>query len=516
MDAVDPKKLRAVRLGGELRGLLGKAQDEFLAYEDSFEEFAHEIGVSIALQNLAASLSQVFPIIARLRTAKFMLNKKFKADVLFAFQEFNSYYTSLFMELSMSVARRSGIVLPLPSPVRPAPVEEPAPAPPELPAPAPVEELPPLPVPEEPGNAEVKAERLCLQAHGHYFGYRQAENPEQAFQLYQKDKATYHKAPQKQRELHALALVRFTQAAENGHKDAQFHKDVVQACAWYKRAAEQNHIGAATALGRLLCVGSADAVEKDVVQAIHYLQRAAAEADVLALRQLGLVYAAGDDVKKDVDRATLCLRKAAAGGDHEAMYHLGVLLLSNDPDATAMQLEDSEDRFDEAVRWLLNAAAAGIVDANYVLGQTFENSKYLRDKSAALRYYTKAARARPVHAKAARRAAVMHYSGIACQVDRWKAHSLYTLAADAGDADSLNALGLMYEEGEGCDLDYRQAAACYRKAIELHNPHAHFNLGCLLSQGKGVARNSDAAQSHFQKAVELGFALAKDFLVENR
>lgn len=128
LDGVDPKKLYAIRLGGELRGLIGKAQDEFCAYEDTFVEHAGQVGVSIALQNFSASLVQVFEIVARLQTAKalFLLNKKFKREVLFAFQEINSYYTSLFMELSMAIAKRSGIVLPLPSPVKPQPpVEEP-------------------------------------------------------------------------------------------------------------------------------------------------------------------------------------------------------------------------------------------------------------------------------------------------------------------------------------------------------------------------------------------------------
>lgn len=127
LDSVDPRKLVAIRLGGELRGLLGKAQDEFCAYEAAFAEHAGHVGVSIALQNFAASLHQVFGLATRLQAAKFLLNKTFKREVTFAFQEINSYYTSLFMELSMAVARRSGIELPLPSPVKlqpPSPVAE--------------------------------------------------------------------------------------------------------------------------------------------------------------------------------------------------------------------------------------------------------------------------------------------------------------------------------------------------------------------------------------------------------
>jgi hypothetical protein len=120
LDGVNPRKLLAIRLGGELRGLLGKAADEVEAYAEAFRDHARaSVGVAIALQNLAASLQQVFPIVEKLRTAKFMLNRQFKREVTFAFQEINSYYTSLFMELSMAVAMRAGVVLPLPAQVAP-------------------------------------------------------------------------------------------------------------------------------------------------------------------------------------------------------------------------------------------------------------------------------------------------------------------------------------------------------------------------------------------------------------
>ncbi|GLD99942.1 hypothetical protein PINS_up008670 [Pythium insidiosum] len=202
LDAVDPRKLAAIRLGGELRGLLGKAQDEFLAYESSFLDHASKVGVLIALQNFAASLHQVYPIIERLQTAKFLLNRTFKRDVLFAFQEINSYYTSLFMELSMAVAQHAGVALPLPSPVRPPPivVEEP----PELP-PKPVvvvsESPPPPPAPTGQSSelarcsvlgltvtslrVEPTADQLCLEAHQLFFGHGCAVNEPQARELYQ-------------------------------------------------------------------------------------------------------------------------------------------------------------------------------------------------------------------------------------------------------------------------------------------------------------------------------------------
>lgn len=259
--------------------------------------------------------------------------------------------------------------------------------------------------------------------------------------------------------------------------------------------------------------------------------------------------------------------QAADGGNGEAMARLALVLLSAGRErilasspplpSSSVRFGDREEAHDEALRLLLTAGMTkGFTRAFFTIGELLETSAFLRDKAAALRFYTKAASATPVpssslnlaplsthvthlllfvqcHMLAARRAAAMLYSGHGCAVDKWRAHKMYSLAADAGDADALNALGLMFEEGEGCDLDFCRAAECYRTAAALHSPHAHFNLGNLLAHGKGVPRNPDAAQAHFHKvssrrrdntdhesdatltvqAVELGYSLAQQFLV---
>ncbi|GMF10484.1 unnamed protein product [Phytophthora lilii] len=306
LDSVDSRKLLAVRLGGELRGLLGKAQDEFVAYEAEFMEHVSNDGVSVALQNFSASLAQVSAIAERLRTAKFLLNRTFKREVLFAFQEINSYYTSLFMELSMAVARRSGIDLPLPAPVTPPPPPEPA----EIPAPS--------------------GDEICLEAHQYFFGHGVAKNLRKALELYAQAAdlgcpvamtclgQMYMAGNGTERDLlvagkwfelassagdleacHqlglllideflALARVRFCQAAEQGHRDAQFELGVfhehgrggyepndMEAATWYAKAADQGHAGAEASLGRLFLVGTQ--LQQDVAKAVHFLQRAAAK-----------------------------------------------------------------------------------------------------------------------------------------------------------------------------------------------------------------------------------------------
>ncbi|KAJ0405402.1 hypothetical protein ATCC90586_009441 [Pythium insidiosum] len=594
LDAVDPRKLAAIRLGGELRGLLGKAQDEFLAYESAFLDHASKVGVLIALQNFAASLHQVYPIIDRLQTAKFLLNRTFKRDVLFAFQEINSYYTSLFMELSMAVAQQAGVTLPLPSAVTPSPVAVEEPAEPTKPA-AVVPETPPPP-------AEPSADQLCLDAHQWFFGHGCAVDELKARDLYQRaadrghviamrclghmymtgkggdrdlfvaekwlqqaiaaggdleashllgcllcERAATNSPESEAQKLLRLATLRLQHAAENGHREAQYRlgrllertaragddEQVRRASQWYRRAAAQHHVQATSAQGRLLYQGvdtfsgtqpPASDRGDDIVEAIHFLQRAAAHDDADACYLLGEINSRGDGVKRDVDRAIAYLRRAVNGGHHVAMYRLATILLETQSDGqcgnnnrsskSQIRLADREALHDEALQLLLTAAQSGdIVDANAAIGDLLETSSLLRDRSAALRFFLKAANApHKPHGRAAKRAADMLYSGIGCSVNKAEAHRLYCIAGDCGEAEALNALGLMHEEGDGCELDFTAAATCFRRGAELQNAHAHFNLGILLAHGKGVARNLEAAQAHFERAVALGYDLARDFL----
>ncbi|POM68525.1 Hypothetical protein PHPALM_15309 [Phytophthora palmivora] len=247
-----------------------------------------------------------------------------------------------------------------------------------------------------------------------------------------------------------------------------------------------------------------------------------------------------------MDRGVAFLCSAADAGSSVAMTRLANLLLLHTPQVndgllkppTSAQFGDREESHDEALRLLLCAGNGGHADAYYALGKLLETSSLLRDQAAAVRFYSKAAMAAPVsvfwsrlglysnnhlcvltevlqpHTIAAKRVATMYYSAIGCNTDKAKAHQFYTIAANAGDAEALNAIGLMYEEGDGCDLDFRKAAECYRTAADLNSPHAHFNLGCLLSHGKGVARNADAAQAHYRKAMELGYSLAEQFVAD--
>ena len=65
--------------------------------------------------------------------------------------------------------------------------------------------------------------------------------------------------------------------------------------------------------------------------------------------------------------------------------------------------------------------------------------------------------------------------------------------AEAGDADSQFAIGMLHEQGQGVAIDHAGAAVWYRKAAEQGHADAQLSLGSLYSTGQGVVRDQELA-----------------------
>ncbi len=88
---------------------------------------------------------------------------------------------------------------------------------------------------------------------------------------------------------------------------------------------------------------------------------------------------------------------------------------------------------------------------------------------------------------------------MAGEAARW-----YRMAAEQGEADAQNNLGLMYELGEGVPQDNGEAARWYRKAAEQGDVNAQFNLAFMYFNGYGVPQDYGAAARWYRKAAEQG------------
>ena len=85
-------------------------------------------------------------------------------------------------------------------------------------------------------------------------------------------------------------------------------------------------------------------------------------------------------------------------------------------------------------------------------------------------------------------------------------------AAEQGNADAQNDLGVCYETGDGMGRDQAEAAKWYRKAAEQGNAKAQRNLGVCYEYGRGVGEDPKEAVNWYRKAAEQGNADAQKSL----
>ncbi len=90
--------------------------------------------------------------------------------------------------------------------------------------------------------------------------------------------------------------------------------------------------------------------------------------------------------------------------------------------------------------------------------------------------------------------------------------AIWTTAANKGDADAQNNLGLMYAKGLGVPQDDKQAVSWFRKAAEKGDVEGQNNLGLTYAKGLGVPQDDKQAVSWFRKAAEEGYPEAQDNL----
>ncbi len=82
-------------------------------------------------------------------------------------------------------------------------------------------------------------------------------------------------------------------------------------------------------------------------------------------------------------------------------------------------------------------------------------------------------------------------------------------AADQGDADAQNNLGVMYGGGRGVPQNYAEAMKCYKKAADQGHAKAHYNLGVMYENGHGMPKNYVKAYVCFSLAAALNVQKAK-------
>lgn len=86
--------------------------------------------------------------------------------------------------------------------------------------------------------------------------------------------------------------------------------------------------------------------------------------------------------------------------------------------------------------------------------------------------------------------------------------TLFTRAAQEGNAKAQFALGGMYDEGVGVNQDYRQAVAWWQQSANQGYANAEFYLGTMYENGQGVPADKAEAIVWYRKAAAQGYTRA--------
>lgn len=202
----------------------------------------------------------------------------------------------------------------------------------------------------------------------------------------------------------------------------------------------------------------------------------------------------------------------AQRGDAEAQLGLGKMLLEGD---SALNYQTDRDL---AIVWLEKAARQGNVEAQYLLGECYEeipptrkeiydeisgeyiievieeDDDFLENQRKSFEWYLKAAQ--NGHAKAQLKVA-QHYDW---EDDNEQATVWYRRAAQAGLAQAQYELANHYLEDEHGAYDYSQAVAWLQKAAAQNNLNAYESLADCYLNGNGVNQDVNQAIYWLEKA----------------
>ncbi|KAK3116398.1 Chitin synthase 4 [Teratosphaeriaceae sp. CCFEE 6253] len=258
---------------------------------------------------------------------------------------------------------------------------------------------------------------------------------------------------------HDKAFPLFVAAAKHGHAEAGYRaalcyefgwgtaKSYPKAVQFYRNAASKNHPGAATRLGMACLKGDMGLPRDKYREGVKWLKRAQESADFQynsAPYELGLLHLAGygDDIFKD--------------------------------EPYAAQL-------------LTQAAELGHVQANYLMGQAYENGLYgcPRDPALSVHFYNGAAIRGHPEAMMALCAWYMVGAEPVLEKDEGEAYAWATQAAGTGFAKAEYACGYFTEMGIGCRRDPLQANVWYVSAADKGYDAAKQRLAIIRSAVAG-------------------------------
>ncbi len=283
------------------------------------------------------------------------------------------------------------------------------------------------------------------------------------------------------------------------HSGTLLRRDDGEALRLLQKAADHGFVAAEESLGIFFAMGIG-MDRADPTQALEWYKKAAAQGSLDAATDIALMYEGGAGIVKDPSQAMIWFRRAAEGGDATAQYNLALIYGRG---------KDVPQNYKESVRWLTAAADQNVVPAILNLATLYLHPAdgTPADVQRAIQYYEKAAELGSVPAEVM--LGNIFAEGTQGKADYEKAVTWYRKAADQGQADAQFELGLRYALGQGVPGNSEEALRLFIAAADQGQTGAQYYLATMYEEGKGTPADEALAEHYYQLSAERGVARAQ-------
>lgn len=279
--------------------------------------------------------------------------------------------------------------------------------------------------------------------------------------------------------------------------DAYQNKNFPKARAYWENSAADDNLSAIFNLGILLSKGIGGRADPE--RAANLFRRSGDAGLAMGQHNLALAYYTGNGVREDKERAQIWWERAAKQGHTKAQFNLGVMLWNGD---------GVPKQSDEAAKWFRKASNAGDAQAQAFLEAIFDQSSTLA------RSKPEAQSDSPTQATIT---SILANADVAFQKkDYTAARSQWEQASKLGSARAAFRLAHLYREGLGVSQNLSQAFEYTERSAKTGLAQAQYLLAKYYFDGTQAVKNETLALYWMQSAADNNHIKAKDYLEQAR
>jgi TPR repeat protein len=261
---------------------------------------------------------------------------------------------------------------------------------------------------------------------------------------------------------------------------------------WENSAADGN-LSAAFNLGLLLSKGIGGDI--DTERAVSLFRRVAESGLAIGEHNLALAYYSGNGIEQNMQQARIWWERAARQGHTQAQFNLGAMLWNG---------EGVEKDSNAAVKWFRKASDSGNLQARAFLDSILKQADTL---SPAEPLDTPASDADPViNTLLQQAAAAYNRQNFDTAFVHWQK------AAELNNAIAQYQLGRLYLNGLGTEKDLSRAYQTILLSAQQGLAQAQYRVARYYLEGEQVNKNDTLALFWMQSAADQSHVQAKDYL----